>query len=655
MKIRRLLRKFLVELPRPVKQALMITVDASAYMLCAFCAAWLLFGPQLSISSGFSVGLVAIAIAMPLGWQQGLYQLIVRYVGAEFFFRANVTAAGSAAAVAGLTYLGGMQYAPFRWAAVFWALSLIYICSSRYVLRAFLAPGRSRRERERVIIYGAGAGGAQLAADLHATGAVFPVAMVDDDVSLHGRTVKGLQVVPPSAIERIIREQSVTRVLLAMPSASRRRRRIVLEQLASLTVRVQTIPDIRDLISGQARVDDIREVAVGDLLGRSAVPPDPGLLHACIEGKSVMVTGAGGSIGSELCREIVKLGARKLVLFDICEATLYLIEKELQRFMESKSIDCEIIALLGSVCDLDRVADVMRAFKVQTIYHAAAYKHVPVVEKNLLEGVRNNALGTYQMAKAARNSSVETFVLISTDKAVGPTSIMGATKRVSELVLQAVQEESPEVRFCMVRFGNVLESSGSVVPLFREQIRYGGPVTVTHRDIIRYFMTIQEAAELVIEAGSMATGGDVFVLDMGKPVRIQDLARRMISLAGLTIRDDDNPDGDIEIVYTGLRPAEKLYEELLIGNDVSGTDHPRIMRAIESFIPFSELQTLMQQLSAALDSQDCDRVRELLINAVSGYEPTNGIDDLAWAAKNGVATQPTADNVADITSHRAGA
>ena len=654
MKIRRLVRKFLVELPRPVKQALMITVDASAYMLCAFCAAWLLFGPQLSISSGFSVGLVAIAIAMPLGWQQGLYQLIVRYVGAEFFFRANVTAAGSAAAVAGLTYLGGMQYAPFRWAAVFWALSLIYICSSRYVLRAFLAPGRSRRDRERVIIYGAGAGGAQLAADLHATGAVFPVAMVDDDVSLHGRTVKGLQVVPPSAIERIIREQSVTRVLLAMPSASRRRRRIVLEQLASLTVRVQTIPDIRDLISGQARVDDIREVAVGDLLGRSAVPPDPGLLHACVEGKSVMVTGAGGSIGSELCREIVKLGARKLVLFDICEATLYLIEKELQRFMESKPIDCEIIALLGSVCDLDRVADVMRAFKVQTIYHAAAYKHVPVVEKNLLEGVRNNALGTYQMAKAARNSSVETFVLISTDKAVSPTSIMGATKRVSELVLQAVQEESPEVRFCMVRFGNVLESSGSVVPLFREQIRYGGPVTVTHRDIIRYFMTIQEAAELVIEAGSMATGGDVFVLDMGKPVRIQDLARRMISLAGLTIRDDDNPDGDIEIVYTGLRPAEKLYEELLIGNDVSGTDHPRIMRAIESFIPFSELQTLMQQLSAALDSQDCDRVRELLINAVSGYEPTNGIDDLAWAAKNGVATRPIADNVADIASHRAG-
>ena len=277
-----------------------------------------------------------------------------------------------------------------------------------------------------------------------------------------------------------------------------------------------------------------------------------------------------------------------------------------------------------------------------------------MVEKNLLEGVRNNALGTYQMAKAARNSSVETFVLISTDKAVSPTSIMGATKRVSELVLQAVQEECPDVRFCMVRFGNVLESSGSVVPLFREQIRYGGPVTVTHRDIIRYFMTIQEAAELVIEAGSMATGGDVFVLDMGKPVRIQDLARRMISLAGLTIRDDDNPDGDIEIVYTGLRPAEKLYEELLIGNDVSGTDHPRIMRAIESFIPFSELQTLMQQLSAALDSQDCDRVREILINAVSGYNPTNGIDDLAWTAKNGVATQPIADNVADIASHRAG-
>ena len=653
MKIRRPLRKYLVELPRPVKQSLMIAVDASAYMLCAFCAAWLLFGSQLSLVGGLSVGLVAVAVAMPLGWQQGLYQLIVRYVGTEFFFRANITAAGAAVAVAGLTYLAEMQYAPFRWAAVFWALSLIYICSSRYVLRAFLAPGRSRRHRERVIIYGAGTGGAQLAADLHATGAVLPVAMVDDDVSLHGRTVKGLQVVPPSAIERIIREQGVTRVLLAMPSASRRRHRIVLEQLASLTVRVQTIPDIRDLVSGQARVDDIREVAVGDLLGRSAVPPDPELLRACIEDKSVMVTGAGGSIGSELCREIVKLGARKLVLFDICEATLYLIEKELQRFLESKPIDCEIVALLGSVCDQDRVADVIRAFKVQTIYHAAAYKHVPVVEQNLLEGVRNNALGTFQIAQAAVNSSVETFVLVSTDKAVSPTSIMGATKRVSELVLQAVQEKSPGMRFCMVRFGNVLESSGSVVPLFREQIRYGGPVTVTHRDIIRYFMTIQEAAELVIESGSMATGGDVFVLDMGKPVRIQDLARRMINLAGLTVRDDDNPDGDIEIVYTGLRPAEKLYEELLIGNDVSGTDHPRIMRAIESFIPYNQLQIFMQQLSAALDSQDCDRVREILIDAVSGYNPTNGIDDLAWTAKNGAATQPAADNVSDIASHRA--
>ena len=655
MRVRELLRKFLVELPRPVKQAMMITADACAYMFCAFAAAWLLVGQQLSMSTGFLVGLFAVAVAIPLGWQQGLYQSVVRYIGTEFVFRANVTAAGSAVAVAGLTYLVGMQYAPFRWAAVFWALSLIYICSSRYLARTFLAPSQSRRHREHVIIYGAGAGGAQLAAGLQATGAFLPVAIVDDEISLHGRRVRGINVAPPSDIERIIQDHGVTRVLLAMPSASRRRRRRVLEQLASLTVRVQTIPDIRDLVSGQARVDDIREVAVGDLLGRQAVPPDPALLRACIDGKSVMVTGAGGSIGSELCREIVKLGARKLVLFDICEATLYLIEKVLHKYIESKSIDCEIITLLGSVCDQNRVADVIRTFDVQTIYHAAAYKHVPVVEQNLLEGVRNNALGTFQMAKAACNSSVETFVLVSTDKAVGPTSVMGATKRVAELVLQAMQEEFSGVRFCMVRFGNVLESSGSVVPLFREQIRYGGPVTVTHRDIIRYFMTIQEAAELVIGAGSMATGGDVFVLDMGKPVRIQDLARRMINLAGLTVRDDDNPDGDIEIVYTGLRPAEKLYEELLIGNDVSGTDHPRIMRAIESFIPYSELQTLMDQLSAALDSQDCDRVREILIDAVSGYNPTNGIDDLAWAAKNGAAKQPTADNVSDIASHRAGA
>ena len=652
MKIRRLLREFLVELPRPVKQALMVTIDAIAYMLCAFCAAWLLFGPQLSISSVLSIGLVAIVITIPFGWQQGLYQSIVRYIGAEFFFRANVTAAGSAVAVAGLTYFAGMQYVPFRWTAVFWALLLIYICSSRYITSVFLTPGSARKKQERVIIYGAGAGGAQLVASLNTTGAVFPVAMVDDNVSLHGRTIKGLQIFPPSDIQHIVRQHGVTRILLAMPSVSRRQRREVLERLASLTLRVQTIPDVSELVLDQTRVDDVREIAVGDLLGRSAVPADPELLHACIDGKSVMVTGAGGSIGSELCREIVKLGARKLVLFDTCEATLYLIEKELNRSIASQLIDCKIVALLGSVCDPGRVADVLRAFSVQTIYHAAAYKHVPMVEQNLLEGLRNNALGTFEMAKAVRNSSVETFVLVSTDKAVSPTSIMGATKRVAELVLQAIQEEIPNVRFCMVRFGNVLESSGSVVPLFREQIRYGGPVTVTHRDVIRYFMTIQEAAELVIEAGSMAKGGDTFVLDMGNPVKIQDLAKRMINLSGLTVRDDDHPDGDIEIVYTGLRPAEKLYEELLIGDDVSGTDHPCIMRAIESFIPYSELQTLMQQLSSALENQDCDRVRKILINAVSGYNPSNGIDDLAWKAKSGIARAPIADNVADITSHR---
>jgi FlaA1/EpsC-like NDP-sugar epimerase len=369
-------------------------------------------------------------------------------------------------------------------------------------------------------------------------------------------------------------------------------------------------------------------------MGRQAVPPNPELLHACIEHKNVMITGAGGSIGSELCRQIAMLGVARLVLFENAEASLYRIERELQGLIKEHSLDCEVIPLLGSVCDYRRVDDVIRTFQVQTIYHAAAYKHVPIVEHNLLEGIQNNAIGTMQLATAACNAGVEAFVLVSTDKAVRPANAMGATKRVAEMILQAMQEQFPNTRLCMVRFGNVLDSSGSVVPLFREQIRNGGPLTVTHRDIVRYFMTIPEAAELVIQAGSMARGGDVFVLDMGEPIRIQDLARRMVHLMGMTICDKSNPDGDIEIEYTGLRPAEKLYEELLVGDDVSGTEHPRIMRAVESYMEFAVLIDQLRQLSVAVENQDCDSARELLFSVVSSYQPSNGINDLTWTEKS---------------------
>jgi FlaA1/EpsC-like NDP-sugar epimerase len=391
---------------------------------------------------------------------------------------------------------------------------------------------------------------------------------------------------------------------------------------------------------------------VEDLLGRDPVPPVPELLDGCIRGKSVMVTGAGGSIGSELCRQIARLGPTRLILLEISEIALYNIEKELRQLQETESLKFDLIPLLGSAHHKPRVRNVMTSYGVNTVYHAAAYKHVPIVEHNLLEGVHNNVFGTLHTAAAALEARVQTFVLISTDKAVNPTNAMGATKRFAELVLQAMQDRSERTTLCMVRFGNVLASSGSVVPLFREQIRQGGPVTVTHPEIIRYFMTIPEAAQLVIQAGSMAEGGDVFVLDMGKPVLIRDLAYRMIHLMGLTVRDDNDPDGDIEIHYTGLRPAEKLYEELLIGNDVVGTEHKRIMRAAEAFLTWDDLEPRIRNLWDACQLGDCETARELLLQTVAEYHPTNEIDDLVWRRRKALSAGKKSASVTDISARR---
>jgi FlaA1/EpsC-like NDP-sugar epimerase len=377
-------------------------------------------------------------------------------------------------------------------------------------------------------------------------------------------------------------------------------------------------------------VDDLRDVDTADLLGRDPVPPVRELLSRCVEGKVVLVTGAGGSIGSELCRQIVQQHPRRLVLFELSELALYTIERELRMLIDLLQLDVELVALLGSVQQRLRMREVMQIYDVDTVYHAAAYKHVPLVEQNMIDGVQNNVFGTWYTAEAAIEAKVETFVLVSTDKAVLPTNVMGASKRFAELVLQALHQRSSSTRFCMVRFGNVLESSGSVVPLFREQIRRGGPITVTHPEIIRYFMTIPEAAQLVIQAGSMGEGGDVFVLDMGKPVKIDDLARRLVNLMGLTVRDDADPDGDIEILYTGLRPAEKLYEELLIGNNVAGTQHPRIMRAIEESLSWRKVQEYLEQMHLATQTFNCARARELLCQAIDGYTPACRVEDLVW-------------------------
>ncbi|HZD54556.1 MAG TPA: nucleoside-diphosphate sugar epimerase/dehydratase [Woeseiaceae bacterium] len=630
----------------------MILSDVAGISVCVWGAAWLATGTRhLATPEMVLLTLVAVVVTVPIAWHEGLYRSIIRYMGADLFVVGSKTALAVTGLVGFLVYAGELVSAPFRWAITFSALALIYMVGCRFSARVFL--NRRNLEREPVIIYGAGEGGARLAASLRGGDDFLPLALVDDNILLHGKRVHGVEVYSPTHIEKLIEDTGATRVLLAMPSASRRTRRMVLERLSDFPVHVQTIPEISDLVTGKARVDDIRDVDVEDLLGRDAVPPDPKLLRASISGKTVMVTGAGGSIGAELCRQIIRLQPKALILYEMSEIALYNIDKELHTISESLDTDCEIVPLIGSVQHIDRAREALESFHINTVYHAAAYKHMPLVEHNLLEGIENNVFGTLHLAKAAVEAGVDTFVLISTDKAVGPTSVMGATKRFAELILLALQDEHPSIRFSMVRFGNVLASSGSVVPLFRDQIRRGGPVTVTHREIIRYFMTIPEAAQLVIQAGAMAKGGDVFVLDMGEPVRIRDLARRMINLMGLTVRDENNPDGDIAIKYTGLRPAEKLFEELLIGTDVSGTSHPRIMHANEGHIPYGELLPLLEELRVATAHLDRHHAREVLKRAVSGYEPMNGIDDLVWVKNHGEGgEEDEADKVIDLTTRR---
>ncbi len=647
----RILISRILGLSRGAKQALMLVADTLGLVACVWCAAWLLFADDLSAADIMPLTAAMLVVTVLLARYHGFYHSIVRYVGMDLAVAGLKVVIPSAAALAAVAYYFELSAAPVRLAIAFGALYFLYLLGSRFTAQYCL--NRRNSSRERVIVYGAGEAGARLVLAMQDGNAFLPVALIDDKESMRNKRVGGCRVYPSDELSRLIEQLGVTRVLLALPSASRRRRHAIITRLERLAIHVQTIPDFNDLVTGKARVDDIRDVDVEDLLQREAVPPDQKLLRASVTRKSVMVTGAGVSIGSELCRQILKLRPKMVVLFEISEVALYNIEKELQRLSRKLGIECDIVALLGSIHHQDRVLEIMQTFEVNTVYHAAAYKHVPVVEQNVLEGVHNNIFGTLHTARAAVEAKVDTFVLVSTDKAVSPTNVMGATKRFSELLLQAMQDQYPSICFSMVRFGNVLESSGSVVPLFREQIRAGGPVTVTHRDIIRYFMTIPEAAQLVIQAGAMARGGDVFVLEMGNPVRIQDLARRMINLMGLTVRDDDHPDGDIEIQYTGLRPAEKLYEELLIGSNVSGTHHPRIMRAAEEYIDYEQLLPLLEDLRSSSLKLDRDRVRDVLLHSVSGYSPTNGIDDLVWIGAKRLRAKDASDNVVDLTPRSA--
>ncbi|WP_435103945.1 polysaccharide biosynthesis protein [Arhodomonas sp. AD133] len=633
--------QFFAGLPREWKRALMVAADVIGLPL----SLWLAFALRLGTPAPSVVGFWPLFIIVPLATVPmfvglGLYRAVVRYLGGHAVFAVLKGVSLSALALAAMAIIWDMRGLPRTVIILYWLIALFVVGGTRFFARAWLQVLCRRSEvEERVIIYGAGSAGVQAATALQNGYGYDPIAFVDDDPALQGVIMQGMRVYPPAQLEAVARQHGALQVLLAIPSAARSRRREVIQRLERIPLHVRTLPDLADLVSGHARVNEFREVDVEDLLGRTPVAPDRGLLASAIQGKSVLVTGAAGSIGSELCRQILRLEPARLLLLELSEYGLYRIERELRATAQRDGLHVEVNGLLGSVTHRRRLQRVMEAFAVNTVYHAAAYKHVPIVEHNVIEGVRNNVFGTLHCAQAALAAGVDSFVLISSDKAVRPTNVMGATKRLAEMILQGLAAERPHTRFAVVRFGNVLGSSGSVVPLFRDQIRNGGPVTVTHPEVTRYFMTIPEASELVLQAGAMGEGGDVFVLDMGEPVKILDLARRMIHLSGLRVRDEDAPDGDIAIEFTGLRPGEKLFEELLIGDNVVPTRHPMIQRAKERYLAWPEMERQLQAVDTACRAFDCRALRSLLGGLVQDFDNGNQLLDLVWA-REGQKTTP---------------
>jgi len=608
---------------------------------------------QPDVAAYWWIFLAAPLFSIPIFIRIGLYRAVVRFMGINAVFAIFKGVTISTLLLATVVLMTETKGVPRSVFLIYWGVAVIYIGGSRMLMRSyFQSLSLTNEAKQNLIIYGAGSAGAQLASALLQGNEVNPVAFIDDNLSLRGSEIQGIKIFSSEELNELIKKYNINQVLLAMPSISRSRRREIVDTLEPLPVHVRTIPGMVDLVSGNAELNELREVGLDDLLGRDPVLPNKELLTACIQQKNILVTGAGGSIGSELCRQIVLLKPKKLVLYEISEYALYAIENELERIKAKYNLGVELIPLLGSVLDQQRLKHVLQIYDINTIYHAAAYKHVPLVEHNIVEGIKNNIFGTYHAARAAVETHVDTFVLISTDKAVRPTNIMGASKRFAELILQGLSQisendsnisiDNKSTHFCMVRFGNVLGSSGSVVPLFQKQIHNGGPVTVTHPEIIRYFMTIPEAAQLVIQASAMGTKGEVFVLDMGEPVKILDLAKRMIHLSGLIIKDERHPDGDIEIKITGLRSGEKLYEELLIGDNATGTQHPRIMQAEETSIPFYKLTEIINQLENSIEQYDIENIIKILSNTVSGYVANNEIRDYLWMAQN---SEVKGDNV----------
>lgn len=620
-------------LSRASKRTIVLCLDMGLCILALWLAYYLRLGEFVALSGNALIAAAAsIGLAIPIFIVSGLYRAIFRYSG----WPAMVTVA-RAIGIYGILYASfftviGLSDVPRTVGIIQPILLLLLVGASRVFARVWLGDQYrnilKRAARPKVLIYGAGQAGQQLAQAMANSIEMQVIGYLDDDARLHGHVLNGLRIYNPLDLEHLVTTLSVNSVLMAMPRISRKRRNEILMSIRTAHVAVRTLPSLVELAQGKVSVSDLRELDIEDLLGREPVSPNHILLSRNILGKVVLVTGAGGSIGSELCRQILAIGPAKLLLVEQSEFSLYTIHQELEEKRDGRTI--ALVPLLASVQDRVRMQEIVSTWSPDTVYHAAAYKHVPLVEHNPAEGLKNNVFGTLHTAQVAAENRVADFVLISTDKAVRPTNIMGASKRLAEMVLQALADRGSGTKFTMVRFGNVLGSSGSVVPKFRQQIRDGGPITLTHLEVTRYFMTIPEAAQLVIQAGAMARGGDVFVLNMGQPVKIFDLARRMIELSGLTTRDEENSDGDIEIAVTGLRPGEKLYEELLIGDNPTPTSHSRIMRAKDDFLVWNELEERLASLELAININDVGVIRQIIQSLVSEYVPDAPIVDLVY-------------------------
>lgn len=625
--------KYFLGMPRAIKRIITLCID-TVVIAVAFFGALLIRYDNESFLYDLSFWVIyscLLPITLVSFIKLGLYRAVIRFITIKIL---KTVLVGAVISVIVMLVLGYMFHINIpRTVPIMYFIFLTFLTFGVRVFFKTILTMDLEEDKKYVVIYGAGDAGRQLVTMMHQIRGYSIVALVDDNSQLHKLTLHGIRVYSPNCLAEIVKNNQVSQILLAMPSVPISRRKQIINSLSHLPCEILSVPNMEDILSGKAKLTSLNKISIDELLGRDAVEPMPELLSSNITGKNILVTGAGGSIGSELCRQIIKQLPNSLVIFELSEFNLYAIDSELRLKIKELGTTIRIVPILGTIQNREHLNEVMQSFNISTVYHAAAYKHVPLVEYNIVEGCRNNILGTLNCALAAIENKVETFVLVSTDKAVRPTNTMGATKRVAELILQALAKKQNNTRFCMVRFGNVLGSSGSVVPLFKKQIETGGPITLTHPEITRYFMTIPEASSLVIQAGAMGTGGEVFVLDMGDSVRIIDLAKRMIALSGLKEKTLNNPTGDIEIKITGLRPGEKLYEELLIGDNVEETIHPRIMKAKEIMLNWDKLETYLTELEIACVNRDIKYIRRLLEEMPTAFSPVDNICDLIFIEK----------------------